>query len=339
MTPTAADQRAAAERWFEAQGLPYFVDHHREALDARLRPARLRLLLAVALVAGAVVGAVTGWLLESVSDGVLVGTVVLGLLVLLYGVTALRVRTMAGWAVRQTFGSLESMFPLVTRALPLLLLFITFLFINAEVWQVAADMSRGVLWTVALLFAGVAVAFLLVRLPEEVRHVERDTAGDHLLDCCTGTPLEEAARRLPVTTAVPALPRLPRLNLVLVVLFSQVLQVLLLAVAVFAFFLVFGRVAITADVVESWVGHEPQPILELTRFLPISNELLQVSVFLAAFSGLYFTVYAVTDETYRTQFFTAVSDELERAIGVHAVYRSLAAGPVPYDGEPGPPTG
>jgi hypothetical protein len=44
---------------------------------------------------------------------------------------------------------------------------------------------------------------------------------------------------------------------------------------------------------------------------------------LAAFAGLYFTVYAVTDATYREQFFTAISRELEQAIGVHTVYESL----------------
>ena len=38
----------------------------------------------------------------------------------------------------------------------------------------------------------------------------------------------------------------------------------------------------------------------------VSRELVQVSMFLASFSGLYFTVYAVTDETYRRQFFSAV---------------------------------
>ena len=47
------------------------------------------------------------------------------------------------WAVGRTFGSLGMLFPLVTRALPLLLLFVTFLFINTEVWMVANS------WTVA----------------------------------------------------------------------------------------------------------------------------------------------------------------------------------------------
>jgi microcystin degradation protein MlrC len=51
--------------------------------------------------------------------------------------------------------------------------------------------------------------------------------------------------------------------------------------------------------------------------------LLQVSTFLAGFSGLYITVSTVTDETYREQFFGHVLAELERAIGVRAVYLTL----------------
>ena len=56
---------------------------------------------------------------------------------------------------------------------------------------------------------------------------------------------------------------------------------------------------------------------------PVSNELFQVSVFLAAFSGLYSTVHAVSDQTYREQFFTQISQTLEQAVGVRAVYQAL----------------
>src|SRR5680860_445696 len=74
-------------------------------------------------------------------------------------------------------------------------------------------------------------------------------------------------------------------------------------------------------VVESWIGHAPSPLIP---GLPgLTTELTQVAVFLAAFSGLYFTVYAVTDENYRRQFFTAITNELERAVGVRAVYQAL----------------
>ena len=43
--------------------------------------------------------------------------------------------------------------------------------------------------------------------------------------------------------------------------------------------------------------HHPTCSMGLDHLL---GELVQVSVFLAAFSGLYFAVYAVTDETYRS---------------------------------------
>ena len=66
-------------------------------------------------------------------------------------------------------------------------------------------------------------------------------------------------------------------------------------------------------------------VAELRGLVNLSVELVQVSVFLAAFSGLYFAVSAVTDETYREQFFTELLDELERAVGVRAVYLALQA--------------
>ncbi len=48
-----------------------------------------------------------------------------------------------------------------------------------------------------------------------------------------------------------------------------------------------------------------------------------MSIFLAAFSGLYLTVSTVTDEAYRAQFFSRVQHQLERAVGVRAVYLAL----------------
>jgi hypothetical protein len=214
------------------------------------------------------------------------------------------------------------MFPLLTRALPLLLLAVTFLFINAEVWQVAALMSRNVLWSSVTFFALIATVFLLVRLPEEVRRVEREVAGERLADCCIGTPAAEAARQI---TAAPAdLRRFARANLVLVLLFSQAIQVLLLSLGLFAFFVVFGELTIPDSTIVAWTQQSTvHDLPSLGKSLPLTNELFQVAVFLASFAGLYFTVYAVTDETYRSQFFAGLSTELEQAVAVNAVYVSL----------------
>ncbi len=233
----------------------------------------------------------------------------------------LDVGPIARWAVGRTFQELGSLFPLVTRALPMLLLFTTFLFINTEVWQVASSLSRPVLWLAVAFFGALAVGFLLGRLPEEVAAVNDDMGQDVVSRALPGTPL--AALEAELDDVQPELlTRRQRVNLLLVLLITQIAQVLLLATAVWMFFLLFGRVAINDEVIRSWVGEQapPPPLLGQLGF---SNELLHVSIFLAAFSGLYFTVYAVTDANYREQFFTEITHELETAVGVRAAYLCL----------------
>jgi hypothetical protein len=323
--PEATDRATTireAEQWFERQGLPYFVPSNAERVRSALSKSRMIPVATVALLLGAVAGLGTGLGSADVSNGILVGAITVGIVMTLYGLVSLHLKPIIWWASNRTFGSLGWLFPLITRALPLLLLFITFLFINTEVWQVCSALDRGLLWLTVLLFAAIAVVFLLVRLPEEVRRVSDEAEGDRLVQLCEKTPVAAAAREVTGEAALPELTRLQQANLVLVLLFSQALQVLLLSFSVFMFFIVFGKVAISDTVIESWVGEPPEALPSLD-WLPISNQLFQVSVFLAAFSGLYFTVYAVTDQTYRDQFFTSVSKELERAIGVQTVYRAL----------------
>jgi hypothetical protein len=166
-----------------------------------------------------------------------------------------------------------------------------------------------------------AVGFLLVRLPEEMDRVDDDTDTGRLVDRTQGTPVGHCAREafdgIPEDElrGVLEVTGLQKWNLVLVLLVSQFVQVLLLSAAVLVFFLVFGTVVMQPDVVRTWLGQE--------AYTGVGDPLLKVSVFLAGFSGLYFTVYAVTDETYRQQFFTSVTRELERAVAVRAVYRTL----------------
>ncbi len=242
-----------------------------------------------------------------------------------YALTALHARPIVAWALHRTFGGLRTLLPMMSRALPLLLIFVTFLFINAEVWEVAAELDGGELWLVALLFGLLAAGFLLVRLPEEVDRTDDDVDDELLLRACRGTPLEDAAARL--VEDPDADPKryaevvgFERWNLVLVLLIIQATQVLLLAVSVFLFFLLFGAMTMEPDIVKNWTGGEPHSIPGLPN---VSAELVQVSIFLAAFSNLYLTVSTMTDETYRTQFFGSVLHELERAVGVRAVYLAL----------------
>jgi hypothetical protein len=323
--PVSPDATEATEQWFLQHGLSYFVPEERHAAREALRARRVvPLVLAVVLLA---TGA--GGLLAWVSRQVTVAPALLLSLGLAaaawYALTALRARPIVTWALSRAAGSLRTLLPMATRALPLLLMFITFLFINTEVWQVASNLGAGVLWLTALLFMLLGAAYLAVRLPEEVDRTDDDVDDRFLLEACAGTPLEQACRELVDDPASdPAsyaeVTGFARWNLVVVLMIVQMVQVLLLTVSVFVFLMVFGSLIMTNPVMEAWAV---APTHHLPGLPSVSRELFQVSVFLAAFSGLYLTVSTVTDETYRGQFFAGVTRELERAVGVRAVYLAL----------------
>ena len=325
----AGDPRALAETWFLEHGLPYFVDEVRTEVRRRLHRSRIVLVLLVSLGSGVAVGVVTGLVTPDSQDGGSAGftagwVVALGM-VSLYALRALQTAAITRWAAGRAFASLGLLVPLVTRALPMLLLFVTFFFINTEIWQVANELEWGVLGGTVLFFGLAAVFFLVARLGEELDDVDDIVDTEEVVEGCRGTPLESAAgdlaaRRadLGVDTQVVGL---EKANLVLALVVAQAVQVLLLSVAVFLFFVVFGAVAIDADVISSWIAPD-SPTWVLVDDV-VSVQLIKVSIFLGSFSGLYFTVYAVTDATYRQQFFTEILRELERAVGVSAVYRHL----------------
>ncbi|MEP9381043.1 hypothetical protein [Nocardioides sp. KR10-350] len=320
------------DQWFLRHGLTYFVPEQRAAVRAALRPRRTALPTVLGFVVAAVLGVLLGWATGQAGTGVALLLTVGALGVAWYALTALRFRPILAWALGRTFGSLARLLPMVSRALPLLLLFVTFLFINADVWQMSAYLEPGTLWLTALLFAVSAIAFLLVRLPEEVDRVDDDVDGAFLTRACRGTPLEgpcaelladAEAGRGPDPAAYATITGYERWNLVLALLVIQAVQVLLIAVAVFGFFVVFGALVLDDAVQQAWTGLDN--VHSLSWLPSVSVELVQVSVFLAAFSLLYITVSTVTDETYRAQFFGTVLRELERAVGMRAVYLALRA--------------
>ena len=329
--PLRTDARARAEAWFLEHGLPYFVDDLRADVRRRLRRSRVIVVLAVALVLGVVAGAVVALATsgDEGANGFTTGATVGLVVIAVYALRALKTGTIARWAGGRALGSLGLLVPLATRALPMLLLFITFLFINTEVWQVADALSPGVLGGSVLFFGLAAVFFLVSRLGEELDDVDDLDDVAAVVSACGGTPVEDDARalaergdQLDVDSRVVGL---EKANLVLALVVAQAVQVFLLAIAVSTFFVVFGAVAIDEDVIESWIGTAPTYLVGHL----VSVQLLKVAIFLGSFSGLYFTVYAITDATYRQQFFTEILRELERAVGVRAVYRDLQDRPDP----------
>ena len=320
--PAAPDPVTATETWFVKNGLPYFVPAQRKAARDALQPRRTVPLVVGVGVAAVGLAVLLAWLLEDFTLGTAALTFVGVAAGLAYAVTALRARPIVVWALHRTIGSLRRVLPMMTRTLPLLIVFVTFLFINAEVWHVASRLDGGVLWLVVLLFLAMGIGFFMVRLPEEIDRSDDELDDPRIVEVTKGTPIAAeverlAAERPGALTGQVQISRFERVNLTVALVVIQLTQVLLVSLPLLLFFLLFGALAMKNEVIEVWIGERTNGLENL------SVELLQVSIFLAAFSALYVSVTSATDETYREQFFGAVLRQMERAIAVRAGYNAL----------------
>lgn len=228
------------------------------------------------------------------------------------------------WALRTVVPELGSVFRLFARALPLLLLFMTFLFINAEVWQVADSLSPRLTAAAMGLFMALALLFLASQIPREVKPLAENEAWTSVVARTRGTPLDGLAPAVPEPRRPVPLSRVEWINLGLVILFLQAVQIALVTGIIAAFFLLFGLLIVPETIVESWTQTGSSVLVDFAPFgvdRPLTAELLRVALFLAGFGGLYFAVTVITDSTYRAEFFEGQMDRIRQALAVRSVYR------------------
>ncbi len=242
----------------------------------------------------------------------------------IYVATSYGLVPMSRWALGRLLTQVGATLGLFARALPLLLLVFMFLFINAEVWAVAGGLDLVLFGLTIGLLGGVAVIFLLARVPAELRQAAAFASWDEVAGLTAGTPAAGAVARSAGTHTVPPLSRAEWTNAALVMVFSQGVQVLVVAAVVGAFFVAFGLLVVPVDTIVSWTGDPVREVVTLRaadRAFVLTRELLGVAGFLAAFAGLYFTVYAVHDPTFRSDFFEEITAEVRESLAVRAVYR------------------
>ena len=256
-------------------------------------------------------------------------------LVAVWALTSYGVVPMLAWAGRSTWSQLPAYLNLIVRALPLLLLFMTFLFVNAEVWEVAGTLTGPIYVVVLAVFFILGNVFLLSRLPALMRSQNTFASWTEVIALVDDAAIVPDAFVYGVAgdaDEVPAVDRpslRQRLNIGLVAVFSQAIQITATAVAMFSFFVLFGFLAISADIAAGWTGGPVHVLAEVTvggRTLVVSEPLLRVAGFLGAFAGMYFTVVLSTDSTYREEFAEDIGPELRRALAVRLLYRRALQG-------------
>jgi hypothetical protein len=263
-----------------------------------------------------------------------------GVIVAIY-VFASALLPLGRWAIQRTFQELGETFDLAARALPLLFLFNSFLFISKDVWEFAADMGAHRLWVVFGLFGLCTVLFLIYRLPEEVGKVAAHDDRTSIATACLNTPMDGVYDRIVLHEGILPLTRAQRTNILMILFVGQILQVALLTVLVWVFFLCFGAVTLTPERIADWIGKSQANVQTVQIMghalsyhgLSIDYPLVSVAIFLAAVSGFFFAVSSLTDEAYKDQFFERMHGELETAIQVRRVYVALYQGRHAHDDE------
>ncbi|MBN8868856.1 MAG: hypothetical protein J0H66_03135 [Solirubrobacterales bacterium] len=227
----------------------------------------------------------------------------LGLLFLILGVVGFGLISIVRWALARLLGELSRSLGLLVKAVPLLMIFSLILFLTPELWQVFSQLPDASLLLLVGLFMLLGSAFLIARIPHEVAALEQEAGSG-------GPPLK---------------PR-QRFNVGLVLFVSQSLQVLLVALAVAVFFVIFGLLTIGADTVTSWTTHPADVWFEFQlagREAAMTRELLRVATAIASFTGLYFAISMLTDDLYRKEFLSRITDEMEATFVRRVEYLKL----------------
>lgn len=221
----------------------------------------------------------------------------------------------------------------MSRPFPLLMLTVVVYF-TGELWQLAARMTRQRLWQVIGFLALIAVLFMVTTIRDEVRALREDRAEHQ----DPATLLADTPLALVGSEPIPrtALSRGEQINVVAVMVVAQAIQVVFFTTGLFAFFLALGIIAIPDEVAVLWSAEQScavgQPPCAGTWFgvhVPIPQTIVQMSLFVAVLSGLYFTVSTSVDPLYRQRFFDPLIADVAVSLAGRDAYLQLAGRPVP----------
>jgi hypothetical protein len=258
------------------------------------------------------------------------GTIASGLVALavVYIATSYGVVSISRFVLGRLGDQLRLLGSITSRAVPLLLLITVAVFLTSETWQMMSRLAGVSFIATLLLFVVAGGGFLLTRAPGDIAAIEQFDDWSSLRPFLAETPADAVVLPDHGDPAEPPLNRGQRTNMLVLALTTQAVQITVVSSVVWAFFVLLGFVAVHPDTVTLWIGTEPDVLFEFSlgaSTFALTEQLLRVAAFLAAFSGLAFTVYLVTDQTYREEFRVDVADDLRQIFAVRLAYLELKA--------------
>jgi hypothetical protein len=225
--------------------------------------------------------------LGGLSTALIVAGINVSLLAIVTGGSGYGLFAIVVWTSTHLLDQLKACVGLLSRAIPLLMIFSLLIFVTAEIWETVATMPAHKLGLIVVLFLGLGAVFLVVHVPEELTAVEEGVLDKH-----------------PIT-------RKERFNLFLIIVVGQMVQAFVVGAAVGIFFTLLGMIMVDSSAVQNWSQAKPDVIFDVPLLGNFTVQLLSVTVFMATFTSFYFTIAILTDDVYRREFGREVSEELQ----------------------------
>ncbi len=249
----------------------------------------------------------------------------LAFLGLVYVVVGFGLLPLTRWALGTLGIHLLTLTRLLARTLPVVLVLTVFMFINAEIWQVALLAHWTAVVVACGLLAVIGTLFIAISADDVVDAAREATLDpDEAEAYLVGTPLEGFK---PSSNHLD-LDRSARINLRLVVVFSIGVQIVLVGLLIAATYVGFGLLLVPFEVLELWgsgsgVEYNVLAEGEMLGFpLTLTAEHLAVSALVATMSGLSVAASAVTDDAYARTFTVQLHRELRQSLVVARTYQA-----------------
>ena len=257
----------------------------------------------------------------------------------IYFAIFLGVDTVLGWSLKHAIHQLASLPPMIAKVLPVLMVSVLFIFVNADLWKLANGLSFPRTWAVAGLM-GLLAVFVVVTTSLErtarllgryrgddiARFTENDYEHAAALEGGIWNTAQDWVEEKKILEHRP-LKVAPWSNLIIIPMIGQIIQAIFFMLLVFGFFMGFSSIAISDTTIESWMSIKPEHLKILGVDTNINAVVIKVSMIVAVFSGLSFVATTSSDEKYARSFLKPMIERIKHILIIRDIYLGLLTMP------------
>ena len=251
----------------------------------------------------------------------------------------LGVDTILGWSFKHAIHQLASLPPMIAKVLPVLMVSVLFIFVNADLWKLANRLSFPRTWAVLGLMGLLAVFVIVTTSLERTARLLGRNRGDDIASFTENDYERAAALEGGIWNTVQDWVEEKKIlehrplkiaswgNLIIIPMIGQIIQASLFMLLVFGFFMGFSSIAISDTTIESWMTVKPEHLKILGVDTNINAVVIKVSMIVAVFSGLSFVATTSSDEKYARSFLKPMIERIKHILIIRDIYLGLLTMP------------